>query len=100
VSPPARLAAAPARLAAHPMAEDTLGLPKRVRYEEQADEAEEAVADQVGADQVGADQVGADQVGADRLATPSTPEEIGALVASLQQGWLGGRNQAAQQDDS
>jgi signal transduction histidine kinase len=68
----------PARLAAEPAAEDTLGLPKRVRYDDQ--EAAAAAADQAPA--------------------PSTPEQIGALVASLQHGWLGGRNQAAEQDDS
>jgi hypothetical protein len=72
----------PARLATDPLVpdEDTLGLPKRVRYDPQVAAAEPtAVAEP---------------------AAPSTPEEIGALVASLQQGWLGGRNQAAQPDDS
>jgi hypothetical protein len=87
-------------LAAQATAEDTLGLPKRVRYDERAPEGAEAAAAEATAYRVGADPVGADPVGADRLATPSTPEEIGALVTSLQQGWLDGRNQAAQQDDS
>ena len=98
VPPPARLAAAPARLAERLMPEDTLGLPKRVRYHEQAGAAEAEEAETAESEE--AAEAVADPVGADRLATPSTPEEIGALVASLQHGWLGGRNQAAQQDDS
>ncbi len=52
--------------------EDTLGLPKRVRYDEEVAVAEPDLA-------------------AGSAAATSTPEEIGALVASLQQGWLGGR---------
>ncbi|HEX6932427.1 MAG TPA: nitrate- and nitrite sensing domain-containing protein [Streptosporangiaceae bacterium] len=67
----------PARLAAEPRANETFGLPKRVRLDEQAAAAPAA----------------------EPTAATSTPEEIGALVTSLQQGWLGGRNQAAQQDD-
>jgi signal transduction histidine kinase len=74
VPPPARLAAAPAPA----VAEDTLGLPKRIRYGEPEAAAE---------------------VSGDQSRTPRTPGEIGALVASLQHGWLGGRDQAAQQDD-
>ncbi|HKR71591.1 MAG TPA: nitrate- and nitrite sensing domain-containing protein [Streptosporangiaceae bacterium] len=70
--------APPARLAAAPVAEDTLGLPRRVRYDDH--EAAAAAADQA--------------------PPPGTPEAIGALVASLQHGWLDGRNQAAEQDDS
>jgi len=61
-------------------AEETLGLPRRVRYGEQEEAASE--------------------VAPDHGRTPSSPGEIGALVASLQQGWLDGRNQAGQQDDS
>lgn len=68
----------PARLAAQQAAEDTLGLPKRVRYDDQ--EAATPTTDQAPA--------------------PRTPEDIGALVTSLQHGWLGGRNEAADQDDS
>jgi hypothetical protein len=71
VAPPARFAAAPA-----PAAEDTLGLPKRVRYDDQ-----EAASDAAAG------------------TAPSTPGEIGALVASLQHGWLGGRKHLAEQDD-
>jgi signal transduction histidine kinase len=83
VPPPARLATAAAPPAAvavptAPVAEDTLGLPRRVRYGEQEAAAEAE---------------------ADHARAPSTPGEIGALVASLQHGWLEGRNQAAQQDD-
>jgi hypothetical protein len=70
--------APPARLATEPLSEDTLGLPRRVRYDE---------------------QVAAAAAAAEPTAATSTPEEIGALVTSLQQGWLGGRNQAAQQED-
>ncbi len=71
----------PARLATDPLIpdEDTLGLPRRVRYDPEVAAAEPAAAEPAAA---------------------STPEEIGALVVSLQQGWLGGRNQAAQPDDS
>ncbi len=72
--------APPARLATEPMSEDTLGLPRRVRYDEQVAAA-------------------ASDASAEPTAATSTPEEIGALVTSLQQGWLGGRNQAAQQED-
>ncbi|MGN6796013.1 MAG: sensor histidine kinase [Streptosporangiaceae bacterium] len=72
----------PARLAARPADEDTLGLPKRVRY----DDRDETTADEATSD--------------DQAPATAAPEEIGALVASLQQGWLEGRNQAAQQDDS
>ncbi len=75
----------PARLTGDPLvpddAEDTLGLPKRVRYDDQA-------------------AIGEPDLAAGSTAEPGTPEEIGALVASLQQGWLGGRNQAVQPDDS
>jgi signal transduction histidine kinase len=68
----------PARLGAQPGADDTLGLPKRVRNDDQeATEADEA----------------------SPAPTPSTPGEIGTLVASLQHGRLGGR-QTGQQDDS
>jgi signal transduction histidine kinase len=73
VSPAPPAAVSPAPPAA--VAEDTLGLPRRVRYGEQ-EAAAEAESDQA-----------------------RTPGEIGALVASLQHGWLGGRNQAARQDD-
>jgi hypothetical protein len=61
------------------MSEDILGLPRRVRYDEQVEAAAAA--------------------SAEPTAATSTPEEIGALVTSLQQGWLGGRNEAAQQED-
>ena len=71
VPPPARFAAAPAAAA-----EDTLGLPKRVRYDDH-----EAASDAAAG------------------AAPSTPGEIGALVASLQHDWLGGRKYPAEQDD-
>jgi len=72
----------PARLATEQRAEDSLGLPRRVRYDEQA-----ATAAATGA------------ATAEPTAATSTPEQIGALVTSLQQGWLGGRDQAAEQDD-
>jgi hypothetical protein len=90
VPPPARLAADQGLLASEPRGyggdsfhEDTLGLPRRVRYDEQVTPPAPAT-----------------RAGLSEPAAPSTPEEIGALVASLQQGWLGGRNQAAQPDDS
>ncbi|MDR2987085.1 MAG: hypothetical protein LBV34_19830, partial [Nocardiopsaceae bacterium] len=68
----------PARLGAPSGGEDTLGLPKRVRND---------------------DQEATDGDQASPAAPPSTPGDIGTLVSSLQHGRLGGR-QTGQQDDS
>ena len=66
-----------------------LGLPKRVR--------DPGPPQPAGSPATSPQAVSAGE--ATQPAVNSTPEEIGALVASLQQGWLGGR-QAPQPDDS
>jgi hypothetical protein len=85
--PDARLAAGqdelpsePRGFGGDPLDEDTVGLPRRVRYDEQVTPPARPARP--------------------APAARSTPEEIGALVTSLQQGWLGGRNQASQSDDT
>ncbi|HXL18414.1 MAG TPA: ATP-binding protein, partial [Streptosporangiaceae bacterium] len=88
VAPPARLNLG--RLTPEQdQSDDTLGLPRRVR-------------DPGPPQPAGSPAMSSQAVSAGEATQPganSTPEEIGALVASLQQGWLGGR-QAPQPDDS
>ncbi len=88
VAPPARLNLG--RLTPEQdQGDDTLGLPKRVRDPSPPQPA-------------GSPAMSSQAVSAGEATQPganSTPEEIGALVASLQQGWLAGR-QAPQPDDS
>ncbi len=88
VAPPARLNLG--RLTPEQdQGDDTLGLPRRVRDPSPAQPA-------------GSPAMSSRAVSAGEATQPganSTPEEIGALVASLQQGWLDGR-QAPQPDDS
>ncbi len=88
VAPPARLNLG--RLTPEQdQGDDTLGLPRRVRVPSPPQPAGSPATSSQAVSAGEATQPGAN----------STPEEIGALVASLQQGWLGGR-QAPQPDDS
>ena len=95
VAPPARLTVGPFGPDGDTSADDTLGLPKRVRdlgtAPGGAAEAAEAVQ---------AASQAAGHRAADEAQPAGSPEEIGALVVSLHQGWLGGRTQAAEPDDS
>lgn len=68
--------------------ESYLGLPQRVREDSLPQRSSTIVPSPVG------------EAPPQSVTDPSTPEEIGALVASLQEGWLGGRAEAAQPDDS
>jgi Nitrate and nitrite sensing/Histidine kinase-, DNA gyrase B-, and HSP90-like ATPase len=97
VAPPARLTIGSFGPDGDTQAEDTLGLPKRVRDLGTAPGgATEAVH---AASQAGGPQPGGPQA-TDETQPAGSPEEIGTLVVSRHQGWLGGRTHAAEPDDS
>lgn len=67
--------------------ESYLGLPQRVREDSLPHRSSTIVPSPVG------------EAPPQSVTDQSTPEEIGAMVASLQEGWLGGRAEAAAQPD-
>jgi signal transduction histidine kinase len=89
VAPPARLNLGRLTPGEDQGSDDTLGLPRRVRDPSPPQPAGSLTMSSQGVPAAEATQP----------AATSTPEEIGALVTSLQQGWLDGR-QAPQPDDS
>jgi signal transduction histidine kinase len=92
VAPPARFAVGRFSPDGDSSAEDTLGLPRRVR------DIDAAPAGAAESDPPAA-QAGGRRT-AEGAQPAGSPNEVGALVVSLHQGWLTGRAQAAEPDDS
>jgi signal transduction histidine kinase len=107
VAPPARLTVGAFGPDVDTSADDTLGLPKRVRdpgnAPEGAADSVQGMAQEAGAQEAGAHAAGTQAAGqraADEASSAGPPKENNALVVSLHQGWLGARTQAAEPDDS
>jgi signal transduction histidine kinase len=102
VAPPARLTVGPFGPDGDTSADDTLGLPKRVRDPGTAPDG--AAERAQGVSQAAGDRAARAQAPghrtADEARAAGSPEESNALVASLHRGWLGARSRAAEPDDS